>query len=181
MEPRRRREILVGGSAVVVGLIAWRVMFHTSAVPAAASNRRDTVARARTETAAPDAPDVHLQALHAERTKPAAAERNLFRFKPKPPPPPPPMPKVTAPTAPPAPTGPPPPPPVPPIPLKFIGTMGQGNKTIAVLSDGVGPPVYGREGETVLGRYKILHIGVESIDISYLDGRGRQTIRLSGG
>jgi hypothetical protein len=30
------------------------------------------------------------------------------------------------------------------------------------------------------GRYKILRIGVESLDIAYLDGTGRRTIRLSG-
>jgi hypothetical protein len=53
-------------------------------------------------------------------------------------------------------------------------------KKIAVLSDGRGAPVYGKEGDTVLGQYKILHIGVESIEMAYLDGRGRQTIRLSG-
>jgi hypothetical protein len=51
---------------------------------------------------------------------------------------------------------------------------------IAVLSDGRGAPLYGKEGDTVLGQYKILHIGAESIEMAYLDGRGRQTIRLSG-
>jgi hypothetical protein len=49
-----------------------------------------------------------------------------------------------------------------------------------VLSDGRGAPVYGSEGETVLGQYRILRIGTESIEMSYLDGRGRQTIRFSG-
>jgi hypothetical protein len=32
----------------------------------------------------------------------------------------------------------------------------------------------------VLGQYRILRIGAESIEMSYLDGRGRQTIRLTG-
>jgi hypothetical protein len=49
-----------------------------------------------------------------------------------------------------------------------------------VLSDGRGSPIYGKEGETVLGQYRVLKIGVESIDIAYADGRGRQTIRLTG-
>ncbi len=40
--------------------------------------------------------------------------------------------------------------------------------------------VYGHEGDTVLGQYRILRIGAESIEMSYLDGRGRQTIRLTG-
>jgi len=123
---------------------------------------------------------VHLEALDATRPKPDAARRNLFRFKPKPPPPRPPAPPVEQQaSAPPVPTGPPPP---PPITLKFIGIVdaGQSKKLVAILSDGRGAPVYGREGETVLGQYRILRIGTESIEMSYLDGRGRQTIRFTG-
>ena len=49
-----------------------------------------------------------------------------------------------------------------------------------MLSDGRGAPLYGNEGDIIEGRYRILRIGVESIEMAYLDGRGRQTIRLSG-
>ena len=73
--------------------------------------------------------------------------------------------------------------PPPPIPLKFIGIVdvpGQSKK-IAALTDSKGSVFHGMEGETVEGRYKILKIGVESIEMSYIDGRGRQTIRLTGG
>jgi hypothetical protein len=130
------------------------------------------------------APDVHLDSLEAEWPKPEGAQRNLFRFKPKapppPPPPPPPGPVVTAP-----PPGPPPPvgpPPVPPITLKFIGIIDapESGKKIAVLSDGKNPPFQGIEGQIVEGRYRIIKIGVESVEIAYADGRGRQTIRLTG-
>jgi hypothetical protein len=50
---------------------------------------------------------------------------------------------------------------------------------IAVLSDGRNV-FYGQEGETIDGRYRIERIGVESIEMVWLDGRGRQVIRLSG-
>ena len=82
-----------------------------------------------------------------------------------------------------APTAP-PPPQVPPIALKFIGLVQTADKTqrLAVLSDGRGGiPIYGKEGDIIEGRYRILRIGTESIELTYLDGRGRQTIRLSGG
>jgi hypothetical protein len=69
---------------------------------------------------------------------------------------------------------------VPPITLKFIGVIGSPTLKLAVLSDGRGTPFFGKEGEVVEGRYRILKIGVESIDIAYADGRGRQTIRLTG-
>jgi hypothetical protein len=51
---------------------------------------------------------------------------------------------------------------------------------IAVFSDGKGLPQYGKEGDIILGQFRIVHIGTESIEMSYLDGRGRQTIRLTG-
>ena len=127
-----------------------------------------------------EAPQVHLDALGEERPFPDPAGRDLFRFKVKPPPPaPPPPPRPVGPQPPPPPPG---PPPVPPIALKFIGVVDTPppGKRVAVLSDGRGSPVYGHEGETVLGQYRILRIGAESIEMSYLDGRGRQTIRLSG-
>jgi hypothetical protein len=129
------------------------------------------------------APDVHLEALNAERSKPREMERNLFRFRPKAPPPPPPSAAAKPSLPPPGPSGPPPPPPLPPIALKFIGIweLTEQQKKIAILSDGKGGvPIYGAEGETVEGRYKILKIGAESIEMAYVDGRGRQTIRLTG-
>ena len=97
-------------------------------------------------------------------------------------PPPPAQVRPAAPAPPPAPTGPPPPPPLPPIPLKFIGVdrAPEQRQKIAILSDGRNPPFLGQEGAIIEGRYRILRIGVESIEMAYLDGRGRQTIRLTG-
>ena len=66
--------------------------------------------------------------------------------------------------------------------MKFIGIVEaptHGQK-IAILSDGRNAPFYGKEGDIIEGRYRILKIGVESIEMAYLDGRGRQTIRLTG-
>jgi hypothetical protein len=126
---------------------------------------------------------VHLDALNAERPQPEPVQRNLFRFKPKAPPPPPPAPAgPVQPVEPVAPAGPPPPPPLAPITLKFIGIVeapSHGEK-IAILSDGRNAPFYGKEGAIIEGRYRILKIGVESVELAYADGRGRQTIRLTG-
>jgi hypothetical protein len=187
MEPKRRRELLLAAFAIVLGaglyvaIEGWPFGASTTSTtgPAASNGQGRTARNDRSGKAAAEAPDVHLEALDTARPKPATG-RNLFRFKPKPPPPRPPAPPVTRPvdTAP-VPTGPPPP---PPITLKFIGIVdaGQSQKPMAILSDGRGSPVYGREGDTVLGQYRILRIGTESIEMSYLDGRGRQTIRFTG-
>ncbi len=129
--------------------------------------------------AVPSAPDVRLEALTAARPSPSEAARNLFAFKAKVVPPS--VPIQTRPRPDDAGIVPPSPPPVPPIALKFIGVLEPiGAARIAVLTDGLGAPIYGKEGDTVLGRYRILRIGAESIEMDHLDGRGRQMIRLSG-
>jgi hypothetical protein len=193
MATERSRLLILGTLVVVLVAVIARMMWpDTSTAPAAASNPAAPAAatparRAQNRPAAPGAtagPDVHLDALNAEHPKPET-ERNLFRFKPKAPPPPPPSavvrpaPPVTAPEVP---TGPPPPPPLAPISLKFIGIIdapSHGEK-IAILSDGRNTPFYGKEGAIIEGRFRILKIGVESVELAYADGRGRQTIRLTG-
>ena len=190
MEAERRRQIMLGVLVVVLGIALYRSFFATSSSPAAASNGgvSRTTQAGRSPAAAVEAPDVHLNALEAERPKPVEVARNLFRFKSKAPPPPPPAPpRVERPAPPPPSVMQPPvpagPPPVPPITLKFIGIVEVPGKSVrfAVLTDGRGLPMQGKEGDIIEGRYRILKIGAESIEMAYLDGRGRQTIRLSGG
>jgi hypothetical protein len=183
MAANRRTQLLAGLLLVVLGVMLYRAFTTTSAGPLPASNgRADPASNARAGNQPAAAPEVHLRALGGEHPKPVKEERNLFRFKPKPPPPPVaalPRPGSTASSLSPEASG---PPPLPPINLKFIGILERNGKPkIAVLTDGIGPPLYGQEGTTVAGRYKILRIGAESIEMSYLDGRGRQTIRLTGG
>ena len=179
MASERRNQLVLAALAIVLSFIVYRLWPDTASATQPASNGRGA---ARSTTAKPSvtAPDVHLEALQAERPKPEEAGRDLFRFKSKAAQAPPVVPK---PPPVPAPTGPPPPPQIPPIALKFIAVYEvPGRKVkLAVLSDGRGgTPLYGGEGDTIDGRYKILRIGAESIEMSYLDGRGRQTIRLSG-
>lgn len=185
MATERRQQVLLGVLLVVLAVVGYRAWSTvTSTVPLPTSNEAGSGQAPRAarqqQAAGTAAADVKLEALEAERPKPAPTERDLFRFKPKPPPPQPkPVPMTVAP--PPVATGPPPPPPPPPIPFKFIGLVESGPaKRIAVLSDGRGSPVYGREGDIIEGRYRILRIGAESIEMEHIDGRGRQTIRLSG-
>ena len=178
----RRKQILLAVLVVALAAAAYRAWTTRSAVPLPTSNgaARGPVPprRAAQQQATEGTLDVRLDALEAERPKPGEGQRDLFRFKPKPPPP---APRSTASPVAPVQTGPPPPPPAPQIPFKFIGVVEAGaTKRLAVLSDGRGVPVYGREGDIIEGRYRILRIGAESIEMEHIDGRGRQTIRLSG-
>ncbi|MBM3771951.1 MAG: hypothetical protein FJW27_11850 [Acidimicrobiia bacterium] len=124
------------------------------------------------------APDVRLESLDEARVRPAGAERNLFRFgtraaansRPREAGLPPPTPAVQ-----PGPTV----PSVPPIALKFIGVVQATaqSQIFAVLRDDRGV-YHGREGDIIEGRYRILRIGTESVELAYVNGTGRQTIRL---
>jgi hypothetical protein len=179
MAAERGRQVLLLALAAVLAIVGYRVWTEMSAGPSSSpAPPRGTTATA--QAAPPDGgPGVHLDALAAGKPQPAPSQRNLFRFKPKPPPPPP---KITAPveTGPAPPAGPPPPPPLPPITLKFIGVTIKAGQKIAVLTDSSGHTDFGTEGSIIGGRYRVLKIGEESIEVSYLDGRGRQTIRLNG-
>jgi hypothetical protein len=128
--------------------------------------------------------DIRLELLQRERGDLNAPDRNPFRFERKASAAPPPRPQVARLPAPTevVPTEPPPPPPPPPIPLRFIGYLQPTDAPgrVAVLSDGRGNVFNGKEGDVIEGRYRLLRVGDNSADLIYLDGRGRQTIRLSG-
>ena len=184
MATERSRQLVLGGLVVALIAILVKVWPGTSAAPPATSNRTANTSAPRPQTggAEPGPPVVHLQTLNDDRPKPEGAERNLFRFRTKAPAPAPSPVSVAPvqPAIPAAPPGPPPPPPLAPITLKFIGLIGPDNAKIAILSDGQNPPFLGKEGAIIEGRYRILKIGVESVELAYADGRGRQTIRLTG-
>lgn len=179
MQPERRRLLILAVLLVILAGALYRV-WPRSAAPAPATSNARGAARAGQATEV-KAPDVKLEALEAERPKPEGTMRNLFRFGRGP------APRVepsvaAAPKEPPRPA-PPLAPTVPPIPLKFVGTMQVGGRMMVVLSDASGQqrsPVYGFEGDTILGQYRLVRVSAESIEMSYLDGRGRQTIRFSG-
>ena len=180
-----RRTLWFGGllAVVIVGALVARSMEGTT--PTRAATRRAAAARGAASPAAVDAADVKLEALNVARAEPASSGRNPFVFTPKAPPPPPPRPDGAGSSSgvPPAlmvPTVPSGPPPPPPITLKYIGLVEKADGTkIAVLSDGR-RPIHGVEGQEIEGQYRILKVGLESLEIAYLDGRGRRTIPLTG-
>lgn len=184
MGTRRTQTIVLCAVLAVLAVVLWYQARTPAGTAAPASNgerpRATSGAPGQTSTSA--VAQVKVDELAAPRPAPGGNDRNPFQFKPKAPPPPPPAPKPTVPqpmiseVVPPVDTGPPPP---PPIRVKFIGVVEKEGKKIAVLSEG-GNVFSGVEGQIADGRFLIIKIGVESIELSYPDGRGRTTIRLSG-
>jgi hypothetical protein len=180
MERRRQRELALAAVAVLaIALAAYRVrtMSPASAQTSPPVRQSATVPGSAAQPQPKGLNEVDLSALNAPKAAPQTISRDPFRFRMKAPPPPPPGPiRPAGPQQ----TGPVEPPPPPHIPLKFIGTLeSQKPGRVAILSDGRGV-YYGHVGEIIEGRYRIVQIGVESIELAYLDGRGRQTIRLTG-
>lgn len=183
MSPERQRYVLYGLLSVLAVVLAWQYLGASAPEPAAVVQAR----RAAALAAMPAPPaDVGLSALESPRPGPADGGRNPFVFGAR---------EVvqSAPSgrrssdadagtpAPPV-FQPPAPPPLPPIPFKFIGLVeGESSaRRIAVLSDSKGLVVHGTEGAIIDGRFRIMAIGADSLDIAYADGRGRQTLRLTG-
>jgi hypothetical protein len=190
-ESRRQLPLLVG-LIVVLAAVSWWQFGSSTAVPRpAAAGRRPSAAVKPASSTAEGAGTlltrgIGLERLAEDRPAPEEGGRDPFRSgasasgsggegesrpaQPAPLPPPPPI-------EPQRPIGPPPP---PPITVKFIGVVKRGDVgKVAVLSDGKNV-YYGREGEIVDGRWRIVTIGEESLQIEYADGRGRQTVRLTG-
>jgi hypothetical protein len=191
-ETQRSRAVILGAVLVVlIGVVAfmWWPAAAPAPAPAPAGQTREQRRPVGTSAAAtPSELQVRLDDLKQGPPEPSGENRNPFRFYVKPPPPPPPpAPVIKQPVTPPPPPPPGPgqegyvPPPPPPITIKFIGTAEKGGKKWAIFSDGRGTPVWAAEGETVLGQWRLVRIGVESVVMEYPDGRGRQTIPMRGG
>ncbi len=177
--------LLVALAAVVY---QWRQTVDLPGAPQAGAAAPGAGSSRRSAGSGSAVPAVRLDALEEARTQPPPprSERNLFLFQPKAVPPPPPVAgrpgtlgvAGAAAGEPGVPPGPPPP---PPIPFKFIGIVQAPSQKLAILADNSTKDVFfGREGDIIDGRYRILRIGVESVEMAYVDGRGRQTIRLAG-
>jgi hypothetical protein len=59
-------------------------------------------------------------------------------------------------------------PPPPAIPYKLIGWLGPPERRIAVLQNGT-EIVLGRRGDVIEGKFKVLKMGIESVEMGYTD------------
>ena len=187
MEAKTRRQVvvLVALVALLAVVLWWNLGGAPPQPPTTARGPSRGAQPTRTASAAAgDVPveTIRLDALAQAKPAPVSRGRDPFRFRghvehtPAP--------ETSAPSevagvpteaAPAAPVGP------PPIPLRFIGVVrtGQSNQLIAVLSDGTG--IYrGGEGDIIEGRYRVVRVRMDSVELAYLDGRGQQVLRPSG-
>jgi len=144
------------------------------------------------ETAGPERPErtalprIALSRLdHGEAEEASPPARDIFRFG-----------RTEAPAAPVAPSAPPsvlaaqPPATAagptaaatpPPLAVRYIGSIErQGLKVAVLMSEDKQEILTGREGDTVANRLKIVHIGLESVDVQDLGSERTRRIPLRG-
>jgi len=136
--------------------------------------------------------DVRVETLKEQPPPLEPPKRNIFRFEPTAPPPPPPgsFPSKPVPAEPvvvPPPPGPPPGPPPIRDTVKFIGVVETARGKIGAFSiwdplarECRGVPTAAREGEVIDGRYRVVRLGIESATLTYLDGKGQDTLPING-
>ena len=126
-------------------------------------------------------PTIHLEKLEpSSALDDSAMKRNLFRYGAAPAPPPPPKtPKEIEAERHPTPPSPPPP---PPIDLKYYGyATDSATKERKVFLTNGQDIFIATEGEIIANRYRIVRIGVNSVEVEDLRNKSRQQLPLVEG
>ena len=180
MVKERRRWIVPGLAVAAAASVGWIVLRDTGPAVAPSASAAEAPKDAGRREA--DLPRIDLARLDRPRPESGVGHRDLFDFAAPPPtPPPPPMP-----SAPPAEETPPPvtvptPPPLPPLNIKYIGAFeGKKGLKVAVLMTDRKEVLTGQVGEVVANRYRIVKIGLESVDVQDVGSEQVRRIPLKG-
>jgi hypothetical protein len=176
---RRNRSvaILAAGVALALALYVWR-QGQPAAATVAAGPRAAGAASA-------DLPRIGLDRLSQRPPPVAVGRRDIFDFGAPPAPPvtaapavTPPAAMVTMPTPVPTPAGPPAP---PPVNVKYIGSVEaeKGPKVAFFLTEQK-EVLTGQVGDTVMNRFKVVRIGIESVDVQDVGSGQLRRIPLRG-
>jgi hypothetical protein len=177
MVKKRERNLLLalaGVAALALAYLFTRGNDHAVVAPVAA------------EGAGPRAGSQELPRVGLDRVRPAAARppvgRDIFDFGGADPrqleqmaenQPPPPDPEPT-PTPVPTPT------PLPPLNVKYIGSVERKGLKVAVFMTDKKEILSGQAGETVMNRFRVVRIGLESVDVQQVGADQVQRLPLKG-
>jgi hypothetical protein len=178
---RRDRILLVAaaGLALVLALLFWRNA-RPSAATVAAGPRVPVPAGS-------ELPRIGLDRLRRSSEQVTVGRRDIFDFGAPPAPPvtaaplqpqaPPPT-VAAAPTPFPTPVG---PPPAPPVNVKYIGSVeAQKGPKVAFFLTEQKEVLTGQVGDTVMNRFKVVRIGIESVDVQDLGSGQVRRLPLRG-
>lgn len=166
------------GAVLALGLVAALYFWWRSGAPSTAS-ASGAPAGAAPVGAEPDVPRIDLGRLESPKSRTAAGRRDLFDFgaAPTPPPTPPPV-TVATPVpvvAPPTPT------PPPPLNIRYVGVIdGKQGVKVAVFLTEREEVLTGQAGQLVGNRFRVVRIGLESVDIQEAGSDHTRRIPLGG-
>jgi len=175
-----RRWIVPGLAVVAAASVGWALLRDTG--PAVAPSASAAEAPKGTGKREPELPRIDLARLDRPRPESGVGHRDLFDFAAPPPtPPPPPMPSAPPVEETPPPVTVPTPPPLPPLNIKYIGAFeGKKGLKVAVLMTDRKEVLTGQVGEVVANRYRIVKIGLESVDVQDVGSEQVRRIPLKG-
>lgn len=168
----------VAGAVLALGLAAALYFWARSGSSSTAS-ANGTPAAGGPVGAEPDVPRIDLGRLDSPKASTGAGHRDLFDFG-APPTPPPTPPPVTMATpvpviAPPTPT------PLPPLNIRYVGILEdkRGLKVAVFLTERE-EVLTGQAGQLIGNRFRIVRIGLESVDIQEAGSEHTRRIPLGG-
>jgi hypothetical protein len=171
--PRSQVFLLAALVVVLAGLVVYQFWGGSPAATGTmASNQvpQGTTMDAGTEPVS----HVRLDLLTKDAPAYSPPKRNPFRYYVPPPPP------VVRRSEPPPPPPPPPPgpPPPPPIRLRYVGSLTKSDLGLVVMlrDEASGVMHTAQAGQVVDGRYRLLSVTQDAVEVAHLDGRGRQRI-----
>lgn len=180
MTAKDQRNLKILGVLVLIAGLTWYLVYHVLPSGTGTAAKAAVPAKPKTASGSTEA-RIRLDLLDGGANDPDAGRKNVFQYRPKPEPP-----------RPPAPPPPPPPPPVaqrpvtpqtPPLPpfkqFTFEGIMYSGpakaGPLIASLTDTTNFIYRVREGETILGQYRVTRVTESSVEIEDIVQKRRQS------
>ena len=178
MVKQRPRWIVLAAAGAVFLLLVYVLMPAGAPGPAAPVRAGE---RSRPGPAESPLPVIDFARIANPAPAPGLGTRDLFDFAATPPPPPPPPPAQSEPPAPEvAPVTVPTPPPPPPLNIKYIGAVERRGAKVAMLMTDRSEVLTGQVGEMVGNRFRIVKIGLESVDIQEVGSDQVRRIPLKG-
>jgi hypothetical protein len=175
----KRERVTLAAAGVALAVLAAVLWLRPGAVtPGVATGGGERGADATSRGGPP--PLIGLGQLTGDKPKVEVGKRDLFAFPAPPPPPPTPEPPPTMATPPPPPTVP-TPTPLPALNVKYIGTLeSQPGLKVAMFMTDRKEVLTGQVGDTVGNRFKVVKIGLESVDVQQVGADRTERLPLKG-
>ena len=177
MVKQRPRWIVFAAAGAAVLLLAYVLMPADAPGPATPVRAGE---RGRTAPAESPLPVIDFARIANPAPAPGLGSRDLFDFAAPPPTPiPSPLPRAAQMEDPPPITVP-TPTPLPPLNIKYIGAVERRGAKVAMLMTERGEVLTGQAGDVVGNRFRIVKIGLESVDIQEVGSEQVRRIPLKG-